>query len=142
MTPKRYLSQYRKANREIIYAQDQLEDARRIAAGLRAIIYTDMPRAQDTERDLSDAMVKVEELEREYAATLKRCLGIRVAIEGAVSSVPNPLYKYILIQRYIAGKKPEPWEEIAEDLGKSTRWVYVLHGRALESVKSFLGTSL
>lgn len=138
MTPKQHLSQYRKAKREIVYAQEMLEDARRMAAGLRAIIYTDMPKAHDTERDLSDAMIKVEAMDREYANALKYNLDIVVSIETAISQVQDDKFKYILIQRYIAGRKPEPWEEIAEDLGKSTRWIYILHGRALEAVKEYL----
>ena len=57
MTPKQYLLQYQRSYTAIRLAAARLEQAEHEAAGVRAIIYSDMPKSHNVERDLSDAMI-------------------------------------------------------------------------------------
>lgn len=64
------------------------------------------------------------------------------AIETAIKSLPNPLHRGVMIQRYIVGHegyKPKPWKFIAfqlyhDDDDAAIKRVQRLHREALESL--------
>lgn len=53
---------------------------------------------------------------------------LREEIEAQIQKVPHPKYRFVLTERY---ELCLTWEQIAEDLDVSVRYVYKLHGRAL-----------
>lgn len=55
----------------------------------------------------------------------------RQKAEEIISSVPNPTQREVLTRRYIIGQR---WEDIAECMHYNLKWVYKLHGRALEKL--------
>lgn len=80
-------------------------------------------------RDKVPACVeKIWELERELSAKLAGMVEQRQAIERAIEALPDK-QKQLMRYRYIDGMK---WESIAEKMNRTTRWVEILHGRALQ----------
>lgn len=134
MTPKEYLSQYRMCVQMIEDAMGDIEKARSDAEGLRAIIYDDMPKNHNVERDLSDAVAVIEEKVRRYRATVEVCDDLMRRIEMSIQTAPTRLQYRILRLKYIDGMK---WQDIAHTVGKTRQWVNTQHGVALQNIKIY-----
>lgn len=135
MTPKQYLNQYRTASRAIRLARLQVEKAEHEASGIRAILYSDMPKSHNVEHDLSDAMIRIEELAHEYNDVVKVNTRIIADVGATIQEVSDPIWREILWLRYIECMK---WEDIAVEIHMTDRWMFTLHGRALRDVARIL----
>ena len=129
MTAKEYLQQYRHIQREIEDIDRRMVQIRLKYAAPSAINYSDMPKAHNSEHDLSDYIVKMDELTDYMISKYTRLRGIEVDIYKRVDSMENQKERELLRYRYIDGMT---WTEIAEALGTTERNVYFIHGRALK----------
>lgn len=136
MTPKQYLLQYQHAYMAVRLAASRLEQAEHDAAGVRAIIYSDMPKSHNVERDLSDAMIKIEELATEYRNIVKANTNIMAEVSATILAVPDETQMRLLWLRYIDGIRNE--HELASAVGYEVRWMWELHGRGLNAVRKIL----
>lgn len=136
MTPKQYLLQYQHAYMAVRLAASRLEQAEHDAAGVRAIIYSDMPKSHNVERDLSDAMIKIEELALEYRNIVKANTNIMAEVSATILAVPDETQMRLLWLRYIDGIRNE--HELASAVGYEVRWMWELHGRGLNAVRKIL----
>lgn len=132
MTIKEYLRQYRRALREANDILEEIEAERQKMAGVRAIIYSDMPKSHDTERDLSDAYAKYEHFAAERLRAYNRCQAVMLAVRKTISEAPTELQYRVLYLRYIDGLK---WDDVAERIGKTRQWVNTVHGQALQQIR-------
>jgi len=71
-------------------------------------------------------------LENEINDDIDKLLDLKAEITAVIETVEDEVLQLILLMRYINLKK---WEYIAEKLNLEIRWLYRLHGRALEKVK-------
>ena len=62
----------------------------------------------------------------------EKLLECKTEILTAIHSVDNDLYRALLTAYYVNCKT---WEEVAQDLGYEVRWIYKLHGRALQDIE-------
>lgn len=138
MTPKQYLLQYQRAYTAVRLAAARLEQAEYEAAGVRAIIYSDMPKSHNVERDLSDAMIKIEEMAGKYRDAVKANTAIMSEVSAVILAVPDPVQMKLLWYRYIDGVRNE--HELASMIGYEVRWMWELHGRGLQEVGRILRT--
>lgn len=129
MTAKEYLQQYRHIQREIEDIDRRMAQIRLKYAAPSAINYSDMPKAHNSEHDLSDYIVKMDELTDYMISKYTRLRGIEVDIYMRVDRMENQKERELLRYRYIDGMT---WTEIAEALGTTERNVYFIHGRALK----------
>lgn len=136
MTPKQYLNQYRRAYTVVRLAASRLEQAEHDAAGIRAIIYSDMPKSHNVERDLSDAMIKIEELANQYRDAVKENTAIMAEVSAVILAVPDETQMRLLWLRYIDGVRDE--HDLASAIGYEVRWMWELHGRGLNAVGRIL----
>lgn len=136
MTPKQYLNQYRRAYTVVRLAASRLEQAEHDAAGIRAIIYSDMPKSHNVERDLSDAMIKIEELAKQYRDAVKENTAIMAEVSATILAVPDETQMRLLWLRYIDGVRNE--HDLANAIGYEVRWMWELHGRGLNAVGRIL----
>lgn len=136
MTPKQYLNQYRRAYTVVRLAASRLEQAEHDAAGIRAIIYSDMPKSHNVERDLSDAMIKIEELANQYRDAVKENTAIMAEVSATILAVPDETQMRLLWLRYIDGVRNE--HDLANAIGYEVRWMWELHGRGLNAVGRIL----
>jgi len=129
MTAKEFLMQYRAVHREIEDLDRRMSQLRLKYAAPSAIEYSDMPKAHNTEYDLSDYIVKMDEMTNYMISKYTRLRGIEVNIYMRVDRMSDQTERELLRWRYIDGLT---WTQIAEKLGTVERNVYFIHGRALK----------
>lgn len=132
MTNKEYLRQYRRALLEANDILTEIEAERQRMSGVRAIIYSDMPRSHDTEHDLADAYAKYEHFVAGKLRAYNHRLAIMDAVGKTIATAPTRLQYQILQLRYIEGLK---WDDVAERIGKTRQWVNTVHGQALRQIR-------
>lgn len=128
MTAKEYLMRFRQVMREIEDLDRRMAQLRLKYAAPSAINYSDMPKAHDSNHDLSDYIAKMDELTDYMISKYTRLRGIEVDIYMRVDRMENQKERELLRYRYIDGMT---WTEIADALDTTERNVYFIHGRAL-----------
>ncbi len=137
MTAKEHLQQVYAIQRKIKRLQDRRED-------LRADLYSvkspsDLPEIRVQTSLTGDKMLelvaKVDELERGIIAEIDELTEKKQEIIAEIERVPQENYRQLLFDRYILCQK---WEQIALDRDKGVRWIYRLHGKALNTFEKVL----
>lgn len=121
-----YLEQYKNCKREILEIDNRIE-ALRESVALKSIGNDDMPHAHNP-HDLSDYIVKLEELTDKLRKKQKEAMMMCCDISLHIDMVPDPLHRQILTNRYMLLHK---WDTIAANLNYSEQHIYRLHGEAL-----------
>ncbi len=137
MNAKDYLSQYR----DMVWLEQEIEqeiDALRTRYIGKAITYSDMPTAHNSERDLSDYIAKLDELLLELQHRKEQAISIYRSIEQTICRVDLERERKLLRLRYL---RCMTWEEVAEAMDYDVRWVYKIHSDALEIVDDLLNTA-
>lgn len=103
----------------------------------QAIRYDKISVMSSPSGDLSDRIVKIEELTAELRKSIKESADIQQDILRRIKRMPEDKkdLRKILIERYIIGGrdgKEKRWQEIADIMGYTERHVQNLHGDALE----------
>lgn len=135
MTTKEYLRQYLTAYNEAQRIGSDIARLRIRYAYPSAIQYSDMPKGSGSERDLSDYMVKVEELQEQLNRKLDECIRIEIQIRTDIDRMEDDRERDLLRLRYIDGMT---WEMIAERMGCAVRHVHRIHGRALAHMSLYV----
>ena len=92
---------------------------------------TGMPHSKEP-KGLDEIVVRYEEISTRYEKRLKQYTKETLAIEKAVESVQDPRLRLLLRYKYFDGYK---WETIADLMHYEVRWLYVLHGQALQAIE-------
>lgn len=129
VTAKECLQRYSVIQREIEDLDRRMAQLRLKYAAPSAIDYSDMPKAHNTEHDLSDYIAKMDEMTDYMIKKYTRLRGIEVDIYMRVDRMENQQERELLRYRYIDGMT---WTSIAEALHVTERNVYFIHGRALQ----------
>ena len=139
MTAREYLTRYRDAVRESREIELKITQLRLRYGAPSAINYSDMPKAHNTEHDLSDYMAKLGELTDLLYAKWERCLGVMVDIEMRLDRMeagPNTqIEREVLRHRYtdITDQgRLSSWDSVSAAVGYSRRQVERFHGSALQ----------
>lgn len=138
MTAKEYLIRYRDAVRESREIELKITQLRLRYGAPSAINYNDMPKAHNSEHDLSDYMEKLEELTEKLYGKYEKCLGTMIDIEMRLDQMEGPnaqLEREILRHRYTditEDGRLSPWENVADAVHYSERTVKRAHGTALQ----------
>ena len=128
MTAKEFLRRAIKIRKEIDEIEQRIKEVRASYMAPRAIQYNDMPKAHNSNHDLSDYVAKMDELTDYMISKYTRLRGIEVDIYLRVDRMENQQERECLRFRYIDGMT---WTEIADALDTTERNVYFIHGRAL-----------
>lgn len=138
MTAKEYLRSIRNADENINYRLSELSK-------LRAEITSISPKTGGErvqtggDKDPMKAVDRLVTLEAEINAEIDRYTELRVKTREMISQMTNDRYKAILIEYYLNGKT---WEQVAESLNIERRWLFRLHGRALQQFEKILNRPL
>lgn len=124
---KECLMGYQKAKRKVARLELQLEEVKlnKIAP---SVINDGMPHSSNI-KDLSDYMVKLEEISQEIIAARYGRICEFQRIQRKIESMDDEKEKDLLTYRYIKGMK---WEEICTKMKYSWRMIHYLHSDALE----------
>ena len=128
MTAKEYMEQARYLDMQINSKIEQIRNLNELATKATTV-YSDMPHSpnRNTSR-MEETVVKIIDLEN-----LKR------EIMRVVNRIEPAEYRTILEMRYLQFKK---WEQIALLMSTDLRWVYRMHGRALNEVQKIINSPL
>ena len=128
MTAKEYMEQARYLDMQINSKIEQIRNLNELATKATTV-YSDMPHSpnRNTSR-MEETVVKIDAL-----VNLKR------EIMRVVNRIEPVEYRTILEMRYLQFKK---WEQIALLMSTDLRWVYRMHGRALNEVQKIINSPL
>lgn len=123
---KEYLNGYKYAKRREKRILEQIQQLR-LDAMFPCLQGDGMPRGS-SQSDLSDYMEKYDELVNELKEKRTEAIYEYAEVYKAIQIVKNEDEKELLERRYILLQK---WEDIAKEIGCTTRAVHKIHGRAL-----------
>ena len=129
---KEYLTGYRKACKKIESLKEQLESLREIEQSIRSQQLSDMPKGSNRHQDLSDLMVKLEDLQAQIADAITESCKIKLEIEEALWKLEDPEEARVLRFRYIYFMT---WEEVSGIMGYGVRQSRRIHDEAIKKLK-------
>ena len=140
MTAKEFLRRAREVDRRVDEATERVERLRAKLEAGRMSSLTGMPRGGGA--DWTETADRLIELERVVNQRTRELVRWKLAAIDAIRAVEEPRLAEVLELYYIDGLT---WEQVAQRMGITERWVQSLHGRALLKVnvpKEFQGSSL
>ena len=129
---KEYLTGYRKACKKIESLKEQLESLREIERSIKSQQLSDMPKGSNHHQDLSDLMVKLEDLQAQIADAIMDSCKIKLEIEEALWKLDDPEEARVLRFRYIYFMTGR---EISSTMSYSPRQIWRLHDNAIKNLK-------
>ncbi len=136
MNAKEYLRQLGRAEANIKAKKERLAALRDIACSPASPVISDMPKAppRNTSR-IENMVMKMLELEDEIRSDEAALREEKTEALERIGMIPDPECQTILIARYF---RNQTWEEIAQSMFYTERWIYKLHGRALQELDTVL----
>ena len=129
MTAKEFLQQGWHIEQRIEKRKDERERLMaKLTSGVQQL--SGMPRGGV--HDWTDTAIRIAELDKMLMADIDCLVTLKADICKAIDAVEDIRYRRLLELRY---RNYESWEQIAVDMGYDIRWVYRLHGEALNQVK-------
>lgn len=135
MTAKEYLQQVYKINQKIKRLTKRRDDIRADMFSIGSPaghMDTDRVQTSLSGDKMLNLIAKVDALERDILEEISQLTDTKNTICRQIERVRDERYKNILFQRYVLLKS---WEAIAVDLDYHIKWVYKLHGEALQAFK-------
>lgn len=131
LTAKGYLSQVRDIDGKLKRLQRNLESLKADMYSIKSTTDYDADKVQTSivGDKLLNLIAKVDEMQQEIMDELVNLEKKKSIIISQIESLDDERYRTILHDRYICFMK---WEEIAVDMHRDIRYVYRLHGRALQ----------
>lgn len=135
MNAKDYLSQARYLDQSINSKIQQLGQLNDLATKATSVL-TGMPRNPSSgTSQMADTVVKIIDLQNEINRDIDTLVDLKADIMRLIRSVSCREYQTILEKRYLCFFS---WEKIAAAMDYDIRWLYRLHGKALEEVQVLL----
>ena len=135
MTAKEYLSQAKYLDARINSKIRQVADLNALATNTTSAL-TGMPRNPSHGRStMADCVAKIVDLQAEINADIDELVDLKRDILETIKGLKNMECQTILERRYLCF---ESWEKIAAGMGYDLRYLFKLHGKALDEVQSIL----
>lgn len=137
MTAKEYLRKISRMELFIQSKKERLAVLKEMSGSISSPIFDDMP--QNPNKGISrleETVLKYIELENEIKSDEENLEHEKLIVLEAIGRIEEPEYQTILISRYF---KHQTWDEIANNLFYTKRWIYSLHGCALKRLDEELG---
>ena len=129
MTVKEYLDQAFRLDQRINSKVEQVASLNTLATKCTTVL-TGMPRnPSHSVSSTADIVEKIVDLKVEINKDIDRLVDLKREIVQVIKSVTDSEFQTLLELRYLCFK---PWEQIAVEMGYDLRYVFKLHGRALE----------
>ena len=129
MTAKEYLGQAYRIDQRINSKLEQVASLRELATKATSTL-SDMPKTGSRNiQPMEGIVVKIIDLENEINRDIDALVDFKRELVGIIKGVHNPEYQTLLELRYLCF---HPWEQIAVEMEYDLRYVYKMHGRALE----------
>ena len=136
MTVKEYLSQAKFLDQRINSKIQQVAALNDLATKATSTL-TWMPRTPNhATSSMEDVIAKIIDLQAEINNDIDTLVDLKRSLSKTIKAVDSPEYQTVLEKRYLCFQS---WEQIAVEMGYDLRWLYRIHGKALEEVKAILG---
>lgn len=102
-----YLYRYKTAKGEVKDIERRIERVRSEMMGVKGISYEggDMPKAHNTEHDLSDYIARIDGLLHDWQDAQNRALDVMREVSDTINSISNAQARRVLMLYYVDGKK-------------------------------------
>lgn len=131
MNAKEYLSQAYWIDKDINAKLEQAMSLWDIAHKCTSVISDVPPSGSRNVHRLDDIITRIVQLEHELNDEIDSLIDLKEELRTAIAQVPLIEHRLLLELRYLCYRT---WEEIAERLNYSTKYVYELHLKALEYI--------
>lgn len=132
MTTKEWLRRARIIDGEIKQLEIAKQEAYEIAIGTSVDMSKEKVQSSSGNA-MEKKLVTLLEYDKLLTEQKNKLLKCKTEILKAINSVDNDLYRMLLTAYYVNCKT---WDEVARDLSYDLRWIYRLHGRALQAIES------
>lgn len=133
MTAKEYLSQAKFLDQRINSKIQQVAALNDLATKATSTL-TGMPRNPNhATSSMEEAITKIIDLQAEINQDIDTLVDLKRDLSATIKAVGNTEYQTILEKRYLCFLS---WEQIAVDMGYDLRWLYRIHGKALDEVRA------
>lgn len=135
MGAKEYLSQAKYLDLRINSKIQQVTALNALATKATSTL-TGMPHSPNSATStMADAIGKIVDLQAEINQDIDELVDLKREISTTIKAVPDTELQTILEKRYLCFQS---WEQIAASMNYEIRWLYRLHGKALEAVKAII----
>ncbi len=102
-----YLYRYKIAKGEVKDIERRIDRVRSEMMGVKGISYEggDMPKAHNTEHDLSDYIARIDGLLHDWQDAQNRALDVMREVSDTINSISNAQARRVLMLYYVDGKK-------------------------------------
>ena len=109
-----YLYRYKAAKAEVYDIEKRIERVRSEMMGVKGISYEDgdMPKAHNTERDLSDYIVRIDDLIHDWQDAQNHALDVMREVSATINAVGNDQARRVLMLYYVDGRKYKEIQKI------------------------------
>ena len=129
MTVKEYLDQAFRLDQRINSKVEQVASLNTLATKCTTVL-TGMPRNPSHSVSTTvDIIEKIVDMQVEINKDIDRLVDLKREIVQVIKSVTDTEFQTLLELRYLCFK---PWEQIAVEMGYDLRYVFKLHGQALD----------
>lgn len=128
-----YLYRYRIAKAEVKDIECRIERVRSEMMGVKGISYEggDMPKAHNVEHDLSDYIVRIDDLIRDWKAAQERAITVMREVSAAIDAVDHDQARRVLMLHFVDGAT---FHEISRIIKKEEMTVYRLRRIGLSEI--------
>lgn len=131
MTPKQWLSQYKRINARMESKLEEIERLRALAERCTAAYGEHVPGGTSDPDRRATIVARIVEMQSQLEAESAELLETQKAIQDAIRNVGDDRMQLLLEMRYIRG---ESWVKISRALNYEERNTYYLHGAALKRI--------
>lgn len=132
MTAKEYLSQAYRLDQRINSKLEQISKLRSLTRKVTASYDSEPVSHTRNVSSLEDTIIHLMEAENELNREIDTLVDLKRDIYSLIRSVAEPEYQLLLELRYLCFRS---WSEIAVQMSLEDRYVYKVHGRALQAAE-------
>lgn len=100
---------------------------------------SDTPVKSSGTTDITKTVDKIIDLQREIETEINELVNLRLEARVFINQLADLRFRVILTDYYING---DTWEQVAQTMKYDLRWIYRLHGRALQDFEKILNKPL
>ncbi|WP_302950797.1 hypothetical protein [uncultured Selenomonas sp.] len=139
MTAKEYLSQAYRIDQRVNSKLRQVDSLRDLATRATSTMGTEPVSGTRNVHRLADTIDKIVDLENEINDDIDHLVDLKREVMATISKVQDTNALMLLELRYLSFMS---WDEIAGEMHYTSRWVHILHSKALTAVDKILAAEV
>lgn len=132
MTAKEYLNYIRSIDTRLKIQEERISQLEKDICSIQALDYTKDKVTGTKTADISDKIIKLDELRQEANKQWDKLIEEREAARNIIEKMENAMEQRVLIGRYL---RNENWENLCVEMKYSWRGIFNIHKGALKNFK-------